>query len=409
MAIDKRDLQKCIHCGLCLQACPTYVATGEEAESPRGRIYLMRSALEGRTPWSAIRPHIDACMGCLGCQTACPSGVPYARLIEGARAEVERHARSPFQRWVRQQAIAHFTNPVQLRRLLRLARGVGFRRAPRWLARMLGAPESAVALPEPPRTLWRPQACYPAAHGETRGRVGLLLGCAQWALFPEVHRASIRLLTLAGFEVHVPPNQGCCGALWVHNGYPDHARRLARRLFQAFEGLDFVVVNAAGCGSTMKEYGELFAGTAEASQAQAFSQRVRDITELLAEAPLPEPQFPAPFRVAYHDACHLLHGQGIRDAPRQLLKRIPQLELVELEGSEMCCGSAGIYNLLQPALAKQALARKVEAIRKSGADALASPNPGCTLWIAQGLREAGNPIPIHHPMELLAKAYPDSP
>lgn len=406
MALTKRDLQRCIHCGLCLQACPTYVAEGAEAESPRGRIYLMRSATEGTLDWRAVRPHIDACMGCLSCQTACPSGVQYATLIEGARAEVEQHARTPFQRWVRQQTIRHFTTPTHLRFLLRMARGVGLRRAPRWLARLLGAPESAVDLPQLPRERWRLQSLYPA-EGVVRGRVGLLLGCAQQVLFPSVHRATIRLLTLAGYEVHIPSQQGCCGALWVHNGYPDRAKRMARTLLRAFEGLDWVVVNSAGCGSTMKEYALLLTGSPDAERAQAFCRRVRDIHELLAESPLPPPKFPIPFKVAYHDACHLLHGQGIRTQPRALLQAIPELQLVELENAELCCGSAGIYNLLQPKRARQALARKVEAIRKSGAEVLASPNPGCTLWIAQGLREAKIPVEICHPVELIAKAYAD--
>ena len=406
MALHKHDLQKCIHCGLCLQACPTYVATGEEAHSPRGRIYLMRSALEQRTNWQAVHPYIDACMGCLGCQTACPSGVPYSRLIEGARAEVERHARTPFQRWVRQQAIAHFTHRGHLRMLLGIAHRLGFRRAPRWMVGLLGASEPAVALPTLLRARWPMQSVY-LLQGSVRARVGLLIGCAQAVLFPAVHQATIRLLTLAGYAVHLPNRQNCCGALWVHNGYPDRARHLARQLFRAFEGLDWVVVNAAGCGSTMKEYATLFADTPDAGRAQAFSARVRDIHELLAESELPKPSFPIPFKVAYHDACHLLHGQGIREAPRALLRQIPELQLVELEHADMCCGSAGIYNMLQPQLAKHALARKVEAIRNSGAQVLASPNPGCTLWIAQGLREAGLVVGVYHPVELIAKAYAD--
>jgi glycolate oxidase iron-sulfur subunit len=291
MRLDQRDLQKCIHCGLCLQACPTYVSTGQEAESPRGRIYLMRQALEGRIEWAQARPHIDACMGCLGCQTACPSGVPYAKLIEGARAEVEQRARTPFQRLARQQAIARFTNPTHLRLMLRVAGALGFRRTPRWMARLLGATESAVQLPRLPDRPWRPtQTVYPAKAQPPKARVGLLLGCAMQVLFGRVHRATVGMLTLAGYEVHIPRNQGCCGALWVHNGYPDHARRNARRLLAAFREVDYIAVNAAGCGSTMKEYGLLFRDAPDHAEAERFAQRVRDVHELLADAELPAPR-----------------------------------------------------------------------------------------------------------------------
>ncbi len=224
-------------------------------------------------------------------------------------------------------------------------------------------------------------------------------------LFPQVHHATIQMLTLAGFEVVVPARQGCCGALWVHNGFPLQARRLAQGLLRAFEDVEFIVVNAAGCGSTMKEYPLLFEGTRLEAEAQRFAQRVRDINELLAEADLPEPTQPVPMRVTLHDACHLVHGQGIREQPRSLLSRIPKLQIVEMDGADLCCGSAGIYNLLQPTLAKEALRRKLSAIQATQPDAVVSANPGCTLWIAQGLREQGIPLPIYHPVELLAQAY----
>ncbi len=406
MPLEKRDLQKCIHCGLCLQACPTFLATGQEAESPRGRIYLMRSVQEGRMDWNAVRPHIDACMGCLGCQTACPSGVPYAKLIESARAEVERHARSPFQRWVRYQTLFQFTSPPHLYRLLRTAHLLRIKRMPKPLARLLGAHESAVQLPKLPpkeRRRWRDQ--IQSGVGNGKGRAGLLLGCAMSVLFPHVHRATLQMLKVAGYQVEIPRRQGCCGALWVHNGYPQMARRLARRLFRAFADVDIIVVNAAGCGSTMKEYPLLFAGTPLEAEARRFAQRVRDISELLAETDLPEPTNAVRMTATLHDACHLVHGQGIREQPRQLLSRIPALRIVEMDSSDLCCGSAGIYNLLQPALAKDALQRKVSAIQRTGAEAVVSANPGCTLWISQGLQEAGTPKPVYHPVELLAQAY----
>ncbi|MCS7208924.1 MAG: (Fe-S)-binding protein [Fimbriimonadales bacterium] len=407
--LDKRDLQKCIHCGLCLQACPTYLTTGQEAESPRGRIYLMRQAVEGRIRWAQARPHLDACMGCLGCQTACPSGVPYAKLIEAARAEVETQARTPLQRWVRQQAISNFTQPARLRLLLQLAGALGLRRAPRWVARLLGASDSVMRLPRLPERAWRPkQTVYPA-RGVPKARVGLLLGCAMQVLFDRVHAATVGMLTLAGYEVHLPRAQGCCGALWVHNGYPARACRNARRLFMAFREVDYIAVNAAGCGSTMKEYGLLFHGTPEQAEAERFAQRVRDVHELLADAPLPEPARRDSLCVTYHDACHLVHGQGIREQPRALLKRLPNLKLIEMEGAELCCGSAGIYNLLQPHLARDALQRKIAHIKATGATVVASANPGCTLWIRQGLEEAGLPVEVLHPVEILAKAYDAMP
>ncbi len=407
--LDQRDLQKCIHCGLCLQACPTYVATGQEAESPRGRIYLMRQAHEGRIGWAQAARHIDTCMGCLGCQTACPSGVPYARLIEAARARVNQQARTPFQRWVRGQAIGSFTNPTRLRWMLHIARAMGLRRAPRWMANLLGARESAVRLPDAPRRPWRPtRAVYPA-QGERRARVGLLLGCAMQTLFGRVHRATIGMLTLAGYEVHIPTNQGCCGALWVHNGYPRQAQRNARRLFRAFRAVDYIAVNAAGCGSTMKEYGHLFADAPDRAEAQAFSARVRDVHELLADAVLPPPPRDDSLCITYHDACHLAHAQGIRNQPRTLLQQLPNLKLIEMEGADMCCGSAGIYNLMQPERARDALRRKIAHIKATGATIVASANPGCTLWLKQGLEEAGLPIEVLHPMEILAKAYDAMP
>ncbi len=408
--LDQRNLQKCIHCGLCLQACPTYVSTGQEVESPRGRIYLMRQAVEGRIQWAQARPHIDACMGCLGCQTACPSGVPYAQLIEGARASIEQDARTPFQRFVRQQAIARFTNPAQLRLMLRMAGVLGIRRTPRWMARLLGAGESVVRLPHLPQQAWRPtQSVYPARTAQPRARVGLLLGCAMQVLFGRVHRATVGMLTLAGYEVHIPRAQGCCGALWVHNGYPQQARRNAQRLLKAFGEVDYIAVNAAGCGSTMREYGLLFRETPLHAAAEQFAQRVRDVHELLADAELPSPARDDSLCITYHDACHLVHGQGIREQPRALLRRLPNLKLVEMDGAEMCCGSAGIYNLLQPKLARDALQRKVRAIQQTGATIVASANPGCTLWIRQGLQESGAPVEVLHPMEILAKAYDAMP
>jgi glycolate oxidase iron-sulfur subunit len=406
MRLDQRDLQKCIHCGLCLQACPTYVSTGQEAESPRGRIYLMRQAMEGRIEWAQARPHIDACMGCLGCQTACPSGVPYAKLIEGARAEVERrpHAVSavgaPAGDCPLHEPDAAAPNAARGR-----ARWAFGARPAGWRGCWARASRQCSSRACPTARGDRRRRCIPAAAQPPKARVGLLLGCAMQVLFGRVHRATIGMLTLAGYEVHIPRNQGCCGALWVHNGYPDQALRNARRLFAAFREMDYIAVNAAGCGSTMKEYGLLFSKTPDHAEAERFAQRVRDVHELLADAELPTPTRDDSLCITYHDACHLVHGQGIREQPRALLKRLPSVKLVEMDGADMCCGSAGIYNLLQPKLARDALQRKVRAIQNTGATIVASANPGCTLWIQQGLQEAGAPIEVLHPMEILAKAY----
>jgi glycolate oxidase iron-sulfur subunit len=335
--------------------------------------------------------------------------VPYAKLIEAARAEVETHARAPLQRFMRRQAIKHFTTPQRLRLMLRLAQRVGMRRPPRWLARRLGADGVALRLPTLPAQAWRPTRTVYPAQGTPKARVGLLLGCAMQVLFDRVHRATIGMLTLAGYEVHVPRKQGCCGALWVHNGYPQEAQRNAHVLFEAFRTVDYIAVNAAGCGSTMKEYGLLFQGTPEHAVAEEFARRVRDVHELLYQADLPAPKRDDSLTITYHDACHLVHGQGIRVQPRALLQRLPSVQLIEMDGAEMCCGSAGIYNLLQPKLACDALLRKVQNIRNTGATIVASANPGCTLWIRQGLQEAGLPVQVLHPVEILAKAYDAMP
>lgn len=415
------DLLKCIHCGLCLQACPTYVEAGSEADSPRGRIYLMRAVAEGRIQWQAgAVEHIDACLGCLACETACPSGVKYGWLIEIARAQVEQsRARSGVQRLAKKWLLGIMTQPRAFALALKAGRvfaplfGGGVLPAP--LARLLGAGMVAVKLPQT-RGRTKPArlvGVYPPV-GERRGRVGLLTGCVASVLFHEVNVATVAVLQRNGFEVVVPPEQGCCGALHLHNGFPEEAQRRALRLIECFErtAVDAVVVNSAGCGSSMKEYGRLFACSPHEERAHAFSAKVKDIMEFLAEVGIAPPERPLTGRdgkselvVTYHDACHLAHAQGIRRQPREIIRSIPGVRLVELDEADMCCGSAGIYNLLQPEMASRLLRRKVERVRATGAEIVLTGNPGCLAWIAQGLNDLPESVAIMHPVELLHCAY----
>jgi glycolate oxidase iron-sulfur subunit len=413
------DLLKCIHCGLCLQSCPTYVEEGSEADSPRGRLYLMRAVSEGRIQWEAgAIEHIDRCLGCRACETACPSGVAYGYLLEIVRAQVEGSpARSAVRRAAKRLILNLMTRPGAFALAIRTARLfsplLGDRALPVPLARLLGAQEVVAKLPP----VYRKGGKLASVHlptSERRGRVGMLTGCVASVLFHNVHLATAAVLQHNGFEVVVPPKQGCCGALHMHNGFPDEARRLALRLIECFEQepVEAIIVNSAGCGSTMKEYGRLFACTPHEVRARAFAAKVRDVMEFLAEVGIRAPEHPLVGRdgrsgviVTYHDACHLVHAQGIRRQPREIIRSIPGVRLVELEEADMCCGSAGIYNLLQPEMASRLLQRKVERIRATGAEIVLTGNPGCLAWIAQGLRQLPQPITAMHPVELLHRAY----
>jgi glycolate oxidase iron-sulfur subunit len=406
---EQSVVDDCVHCGFCLETCPTYVLWGAEADSPRGRIVLVNDGLNSDQPLSdEMAMHFDRCLGCMACVTSCPSGVRYDRLIERVRPQVERHhRRPPAERALRRLLYETLPHPKRLRALapmLSASRRLGLeRRLPERLA--------AVAKVAPQVPVGRAaKAGVPAvtpAVGPVRGRVGLLLGCVQRVFYPGVHRATVHALAAEGFEVHAPTLPDCCGALEFHGGEEQAAVRRAQQTIAAFAaaggaaGLDHIVVNAAGCGSAMKEYGELL----DTDEARAFSVRTRDVSELLAAVEPRAPRGPVPLRVAYHDACHLAHAQGVRSAPRQLLQAIPHLELVEVGAErDVCCGSAGIYNLVQPEAAAELGARKARHLIDTGAQAIAAGNPGCAAQLDMHLRQLGCPLPIVHPVELVSRS-----
>jgi glycolate oxidase iron-sulfur subunit len=386
---DPKLVDACVHCGFCLPTCPTYGPLWqEEMDSPRGRIYLMAGLLDGTIPLSdTVVDHFDNCLGCMACVTACPSGVQYDRLIEDTRAYVEEHhARGLGERLLRAMIFSVFPYPRRMRAALRLA-PIG-RALP--LPGKLGA---LTALAPPWSSAEAPPELTPA-QGARRGRVGLLTGCVQSVVFGDVNTATARVLAADGWEVVSPREQACCGALHLHSGRRDDARTRAERLVEVFDraGVDHVVVNAAGCGSTLKEYGELIG-------AEAFAASVRDVNELLAEPRAK--RHPLELSVAFQDSCHLAHAQGIRAEPRTALKSIPGLTLAEPAEQEICCGSAGIYNIVKPAAARELGHRKAEHVLATGADVYASSNPGCLIQVAGQLRQLGRPLPALHPVELV--------
>ena len=409
-------IDDCVHCGFCLPACPTYVSWSEEMDSPRGRIDLMRGLAEGQIELTdGVIAHFDRCLGCMGCMTACPSGVRYDVLIEETRARIEKSGRrGVLDRMYRNLLFRFFPHPDRLAWLaapLRFYANAGLQKLVRRSGILSLLPRRIAqldALAPPARKGPAPSdlpARTPAA-GPVRARVALVAGCVQRVFFPEVNAATVRVLSAEGCEVAVPRAQGCCGALSMHAGREEEGLDFARRLIERFEsearGVDAIVVNAAGCGSNLKDYGRLFAGDPEwSSRAAAFSARVKDAMELLAELPPASPRHPVPLRVAYHDACHLAHAQGIRAAPRALLRQIPGLELLEIPNGDQCCGSAGIYNLIEPASADEIGERKASNVLSTGADLLASANPGCTLQIGKLLRARGAELPAAHPIEIL--------
>ena len=408
---SREIIDTCVHCGFCLPVCPTYVLWNEEMDSPRGRIYLMKLADDGQ---ATINPqwvgHFDTCLGCMACMTACPSGVDYGKLIEATRAQIERkHDRGIAERLFRKLIFGLFTRPDRLHALrwpLLLYQRSGFQKLLRSSGALKILPERLQAmealLPRLPDAE-RVRELTPA-QGQKRVRVGLLLGCVQREFFPNVNAATARVLSAEGCEVVAPEFQPCCGALMVHAGEEQAALQLARRTIDAFEraNVDFVVTNAAGCGSNLREYGHLLRDDAKyAERARQFAEKCADISELLGVLPPLATRHPLRARVAYHDACHLQHAQGVRLQPRSVLAQIPELEVLEIGEPEVCCGSAGIYNLVQPNAANALGDRKAQHITPLRADVVVTGNPGCILQLRAALARAGISVPVVHTIELL--------
>ncbi len=398
-----KAVDTCVHCGFCLAACPTYRELGQEMDSPRGRIVLMKQVLEGDLSWAEAQPHVDRCLGCLACEPACPSGVPYRDLISPFRSLArEKFTRSPaerLRRWLAERTIPY-------PRRFRLAVAAGR------LGRLLGPLVPGVFRPMlvlapatlPPAETW-PEVT--PAVGARRARVALLAGCAQQVLAPDINSATLEVLAGQGVEVVIPRGQGCCGGLSWHTGDLGAARAFARRNLAAFpDDVDAILTNAAGCGSALHEYHLVLAGTPEEARAEAFRHRVSDVSVFLARLGWRSPPggARAPVRVAYHDACHLANAQGVRAEPRELLRSAPGLELVELPDAHLCCGSAGTYNLDQPAIAASLGAQKARAVIATGAEVVASGNIGCLTQLQAHLARLGSPIRVRHTFQVLRDA-----
>lgn len=413
--IDYRRFQECVHCGLCTASCPTYVETGNENDSPRGRIYLMRSVVDGRlTLGDDVRRHLDLCLDCRACETACPSGVKYGQIIEPFKVALRRSAPSSKRSWLQNLILRHLF-PYGNRVRLALAPARLFQRIG-----LLDASERLGLTKMLPPTLRKMQAMLPTLSsgggrlpevlppiGPKRARVALFLGCVADAMFPDTNAATARVLQRNGCEVVVPRDQACCGAIHYHSGIEEPALELARANLRAFDldSVDAVIVNAAGCGAMLKDYGHLLGGDDHAL-ASKFAAKVKDVSEfLVALGPIP-PTHPTPYRrVTYHDACHLVHAQKVRSQPRQLLELIPDLELVPLEETEICCGAAGTYNLTEPEMSARLGERKIQHILATGAEAVVTGNVGCILQIARKAKDHGGTVDVLHPIDLLDRAY----
>ena len=389
-SLNDDELATCVHCGLCLDACPTFRATGLETESPRGRIYLMTQWKRGGMTFNDEQArHIDLCLGCRTCEAVCPSGVPYGSIIEAGRAEVERARKPTMKRTVVRAALRGLVaHPSRLRAfgtLTRVAQKIGAtsvsrsgRQLPR-LASQFQAPRDGVA----------------AAIGERRYRVAFLVGCVMPILYPQSHDAAVRLLQLAGCEVWFPTGERCCGALLAHSGDLESARQLRDSNTEAYAAQDFdaLVVDSAGCGAHLKDF------------YPALKGKVRDLSEFLAEVGLPEPKREVKLRVTYQDACHLAHAQRIKKQPRDLIRAIPGIDFVEMRHADLCCGAAGLYSALEPQMSSRILEEKMADVTATGAEVLVTGNPGCQMQLERGLRNTGSTMRVEHTAELLLRAY----
>jgi glycolate oxidase iron-sulfur subunit len=414
---QQADLDRCVHCGLCLNACPTYRELGVEMDSPRGRIYQMVQVANGAPISSSYVEHIDLCLACRACESACPSGVQYGRLVEAARADIESHLRrGPVARVVRRfvfgkllqspglmtaaGAVAYL---YQASRLQKLVRGSGL-----WkLVGKLGRLEQLSPPAEPPFFFSQIGKTFPA-EGERRYRVALMAGCIANVSFARLNEATVRVLQKNGCEVAVPAGQGCCGALHLHAGIRTEARKLARQNIDAVlhGGFDAIITNAAGCGSTLKEYHELLEhDPVYAEKAQRFSLLMKDVNEFLGSVELNRDMKPVPITVTYQDSCHLAHGQKVRMAPRRLLAAVPGLQFREMPLADLCCGSAGIYNVVENEMAMAVLEKKMQCVNATGADVIATANPGCMLQLEAGARLHGRGQRVAHVVEILDQAY----
>jgi glycolate oxidase iron-sulfur subunit len=422
-AQDKPDwslYSTCIHCGLCLNHCPTHRVLGLEADSPRGRIYQILQVDEGRLPISdSFVTHIDRCLGCVACETACPSGVQYGHIVERARAQIEQHYRRPWfvrvtRHFMFKKALRDFAVLARFARLLRFYQRSGLR----WIARrsgllrLLGVADVEKLAPEIDRDFFFSDiGMLVPAVGEVRGRVAFHAGCITNVAFADLNRATVRLLSQNGIEVQIIRHQRCCGALHAHSGFREDARILAKRNIDAWRKsptpLDVIVTNSAGCGSHMKDYGDLLKDDPEyAASAQAFAKATRDVTEYLASIGLRPVRRPRKVRIAYQDPCHLAHAQRVRTAPRELLRAVG-MELVELPHADQCCGSAGTYNVAQNELSMQILDRKMDDVATVAADIqeIATANTGCMLQMRAGIKGRGWPLPVRHVVEILNDCY----
>jgi glycolate oxidase iron-sulfur subunit len=405
LASERAGIDACVHCGFCLQSCPTYLVLEDENDSPRGRILLMRTALEGSLSVNdpALHTHIDRCLGCRACETVCPSGVPYGHLLEATRATVAETRPLPL---LARAILWVFARPALLRVAMFFSRTLRATGIPALMSRTEGRIGFSMAMLASTR-LPIERRRYEARGSSSRGTVALLTGCVMEGLLSETNRATERTLTVNGFSMRPAPAQRCCGALHAHAGDITTARELARANIAAFEQVEtkYVCTNAAGCGAMLKDYQHLLRDDPEwCDRATRFASRVRDVSELLAEAG-PAPGAPLPHKVTYDAPCHLLHAQRISEPPQRVLRAIPQLDLVPLAGSEHCCGAAGIYNLIEPETSSAVLAPKLNAINDTRAELVATGNPGCLMQISAGLRRASAVARAVHPVDLLDASY----